>query len=153
MKLNQAKNFFQSGTSPSGHDGGGRGRSRQQRTRFSRFLAVFAQLTLLGLLILSVAAGCSGSSSGTPYGAGISGARVDMIDTEFDPVTITIKVGESVTWVNQDPVSHDAVAGDGSWKTDILGEGDSATITFNTPGTYPYICTLHAGMKGTVIGR
>lgn len=116
-------------------------------------MAVFAQLTLLGLLILSVAAGCSGSSSGTPYGAGISGARVDMIDTEFDPVTITIKVGESVTWVNQDPVSHDAVAGDGSWKTDILGEGDSATITFNTPGTYPYICTLHAGMKGTVIGR
>jgi len=76
-----------------------------------------------------------------------------MVDSSFEPETVTVKVGQSVTWVNEDSVSHDATADDGSWRTEISNQGGSVTLMFDTPGIYPYICTLHPAMKGTVIGE
>ena len=69
----------------------------------------------------------------------------------FSPATIHIKVGGKVTWTNQDQVAHTATADGGSFDTKLISQGKSATVTFDKAGTYPYHCTPHPNMKGTVI--
>lgn len=69
----------------------------------------------------------------------------------FVPDTLTVKVGDTVTWINDESVSHNAVADDESWGTDTFGQGGTGSITFDSPGTNPYWCTLHASMRGTII--
>jgi len=76
-------------------------------------------------------------------------AQVDMSGTAFSPQTVTIAVGKSVRWTNKDPVQHN-VTGE-SFGTGNLDPNESATVQFNTAGTFEYECTLHAGMTGTVV--
>jgi len=124
---------------------------RRQRRRRLRALSVLIP-ALLAVLVAVV--GCTESGAApqpTESVAGGGAVQVAMVDKEFDPETVTIPVGGSITWVNQDTVSHNAVADDGSWATDLFGGGNSTTLTFDTPGTYSYSCTPHPNMTGTVI--
>ena len=68
----------------------------------------------------------------------------------FDPKTIEIEAGQTVTWRNDDNFTHTVrVDGQDDHK---VGQGDSLSITFETPGTYQYVCTLHRlDMEGEVI--
>ncbi len=108
------------------------------------------------LVALVVVVGCSGSDADvgatTTSGSADEGSLVvRMVDSSYQPQTLTIKAGDTVTWVNQDSASHNAVADDDSWRTDVFGQDGSGSVTFDTPGAYPYICTLHVAMKGTII--
>jgi len=78
-------------------------------------------------------------------------AQIMITNFKFDPETITIKAGSTLTWTNQDSVAHTVVAQDGSWKSDNLAKGASFSYTFDKPGTYAYICSIHPTMKGTII--
>lgn len=70
----------------------------------------------------------------------------------FNPSTITIKVGESVKWVNEDSVVHTVSSDSGSeLDSGDLSPGEEYSHTFTTPGTYAYHCNIHISMKGTVI--
>ena len=69
----------------------------------------------------------------------------------FSPGTVTIGVGDTVTWTNSDAQAHTAT-GDG-WNTGDLGNGDAGSITFRTAGTFPYMCGIHPAMRGTVVVR
>jgi plastocyanin len=69
----------------------------------------------------------------------------------FAPPTVTVEVGDTVTWTNQDSVAHTATATDGSWDTGDIAQGASASITFSTAGTFTYLCTPHPTMTGTVV--
>ena len=73
---------------------------------------------------------------------------VRMLDFSFSPATITVNVGESVTWVNAGEEPHNAV-GD-AFSTALLDAGKSASKSFSSAGTFSYICTVHPQMKGTV---
>ena len=77
--------------------------------------------------------------------------KINISGFAFDPATITIKVGQTVTWTNQDSVVHTVVASDNSWSSDSLETGASFSHTFDTAGTFTYICGVHPSMKGTVI--
>jgi plastocyanin len=68
----------------------------------------------------------------------------------FDPATVTVNVGDSVTWTNQDSTAHTATAGDGSFDTGSIGAGQTATVTFDSAGTFAYVCSIHPQMAGTV---
>ena len=68
----------------------------------------------------------------------------------FSPGSLTIAVGDTVTWTNSDAQAHTATADDGSWDTGSLGNGASGTITFSTAGTFAYLCSIHPQMTGTV---
>jgi len=68
----------------------------------------------------------------------------------FDPATLTIKVGTTVTWTNQDTAVHNVKADDNSWGSNDLNKGDTFSFTFNQAGTYTYRCGFHANMKGTI---
>ena len=80
-----------------------------------------------------------------------SDTTVTIADFQFTPATITIHVGDTVTWVNHGPSAHTATANDGSFNTGVLPKGHSASHTFTKAGTFAYICTIHPFMHGTVV--
>jgi plastocyanin len=75
---------------------------------------------------------------------------VTIKDFKFAPASISVSVGDSITWTNQDVAPHTATANDGSFDTGNLSKGKSGSITFSKAGTFAYICSIHPSMKGTV---
>ena len=94
-----------------------------------------------------VAAGCGGTGTSEP----VATTKVSMAKSyRFDPKTIEIKAGDTVTWTNNDNFTH-TVKVDGM-DDHKVGRGDSVSIKFDKAGTYHYVCTLHSkDMHGTVI--
>jgi len=76
---------------------------------------------------------------------------VTISDFKFTPASITIHVGDTVTWTNNGPSAHTATANDGSFNTGVLQKGHSASQTFTTAGTFTYICQIHPFMHGTIV--
>src|SRR4051812_19358496 len=76
---------------------------------------------------------------------------VTIKDFSFGPSSITVHVGDTVTWVNNGPTDHTATASNGSFDTGTLKKGQSASHTFSSAGTVSYICSIHPFMKGTVV--
>ena len=74
-----------------------------------------------------------------------------IADFSFTPASITIHVGDTVTWVNNGPSAHTATANNGAFNTGVLQKGHSASHTFTKAGTYSYICSIHPFMHGTVV--
>lgn len=87
------------------------------------------------------------STTSTPTAAN----SVQITNMSFAPATLTVKVGDTVTWTNQDSVSHSATAGDATFNTGLLSQGKSGTVTFTKAGTYAYHCSAHPSMTGTII--
>ena len=69
----------------------------------------------------------------------------------FSPESITVKVGDSVTWTNQDGTTHTVTSSDGSFGSKNLDQGQTFTATFDKAGTFAYICSIHSFMTGTVV--
>jgi plastocyanin len=78
---------------------------------------------------------------------------VRIVDFAYAPRTISIVVGDRVTWVNRDAVEHSATARNGSFDTGLLDEGEARTVRFTQVGRYRYVCTPHPSMTGTVVVR
>ena len=87
----------------------------------------------------------------TPAAAPKGSASVSMIDFAFSPATVTINVGDSVTWTNNGQEDHTATGN--SFDTGTVQPGGSRTIAFQNAGTFPYVCVFHAGQRGTVLVR
>lgn len=93
-------------------------------------------------------------AAATPAGAtpaGTSDTEVTIQDFAFDPPEIEVAVGTTVTWTNQDGVAHTATGVDGVFDTGTLLEGESGSHTFDTTGTFRYVCIFHADMEGSVV--
>jgi len=71
----------------------------------------------------------------------------------FQPQQLEVDAGTTVTWVNKDPVAHDADSSDGLWDSPYLEEGQSTSHTFSEPGKYLYFCSIHPYMQGIVTVR
>ena len=122
-----------------------------------RILGAVLVATIL-VLALAVVAGCGSSGgtsgetggSGSPGGSSAGGATVVAKGFAFSPASVSIKVGESVTWTNEDSATH-TVTGDGGIDSGSLANGQSYTKTFDTAGTFAYKCTIHPSMTGEVV--
>ena len=68
----------------------------------------------------------------------------------FDPATVRIVRGDTVTWTNDDMFDHNVIAADESFASDDLGNGDTFSHVFATAGDFSYICSIHPYMTGTV---
>jgi plastocyanin len=75
---------------------------------------------------------------------------VAMRDYKFVPKEITVDVGDTVTWTNEDSADHNAIAEDDSFRTPTFGEGETASVTIEKAGSFPYFCSLHANMEGRI---
>jgi len=105
--------------------------------RLSRALAVMISLAAASLVaVASVAAADAG---------------VTIAGFAFDPGTVTVSVGDTVTWTNRDRASHTATADDGSFDAGGIATDQAKSITFSTAGTFAYHCNVHPDMKGRVV--
>jgi plastocyanin len=113
----------------------------------------------LVVVAISTLMACGGDGGTTIEGEDVV---VQMFDNRYEYTEVRVPVGGSVTWLGAGRNPHNAVAADGSWSTeDDFGsleqlEGDEAVLTYDTPGTYDFFCTLHgneegAGMAGVLI--
>ncbi len=75
---------------------------------------------------------------------------VSIKNFAFDPQTITIKTGTTVTWTNDDSVLH-TVTSDGNFDSGTLDKDETFSYTFDEEGTFSYICTIHPRMTGKII--
>jgi plastocyanin len=85
-----------------------------------------------------------------PPAAPVATDKVKIDNFFFTPATITVPVGATVTWTNQDDIPHLVVAKDHAFRSPPLDTGDSFTHVFAQAGEYPYFCGLHPKMVGTV---
>jgi plastocyanin len=73
------------------------------------------------------------------------------------PAELTVPAGTNVTWTNQDDILHTATSGatpgmgDGKFDGQMDGPGKSFSHVFDKPGRYPYFCSRHTSMTGTVV--
>ncbi|MDO8518029.1 MAG: cupredoxin family copper-binding protein [bacterium] len=75
---------------------------------------------------------------------------VEIANMAFPSSTITVRPGTKVTWVNKDVARHNVLADDGSFKTELIGRGESVSVTFQKEGAFSYYCGPHPFMKGVV---
>lgn len=69
---------------------------------------------------------------------------------KFTPADITIKAGDSITWVNEDRPRHSVTDLNGAFDTGLLANGESAMLTFDSAGQFGYRCKPHGNMRGTI---
>jgi plastocyanin len=85
-------------------------------------------------------------------GAARAAAQVTIQTLKYSPGTIEIKRGETVEWQNSDLTPHTVTSQTGNELNSGSVEPDATwSHTFSQPGTFPYYCTFHTEMKGTVI--
>jgi plastocyanin len=70
----------------------------------------------------------------------------------YNPGTLVIPAGATVTWVNEDDVPHTAVASDfKAFRSKPMDTDDKFSFTFNTPGAFPYFCSIHPHMTAKIV--
>jgi plastocyanin len=80
-------------------------------------------------------------------------AEVKIDNFSFAPATLTVAVGTAVTWTNRDDIPHTVVSTDDprAFKSKVLDTDEKFSYTFTKAGTFPYFCSVHPKMTGTVV--
>jgi plastocyanin len=82
---------------------------------------------------------------------GGGGAEVSLDGIAFNPSDVSVGVGDTVTWTNNESVEHDVTADSfSSGDPGGMMSGDTFEHTFEEAGSFDYVCTVHPGMEGTV---
>jgi plastocyanin len=77
---------------------------------------------------------------------------IEIKDFAFNPQTITVKSGQTITWINRDEEPHTVVSVEKQFKkSSALDTDQSFTITAGAPGSYTYFCSVHPKMTGTIV--
>jgi plastocyanin len=110
----------------------------------------------LGLLLALAAGACSSSSpktGGTTTVGGSGQAAITASESlKFSPDTLTVSVGQTVTWKNGGSIGHTVTFDSGPAFSQPLNPSATVTRTFTTEGTFPYHCSIHGpSMHGTII--
>ena len=106
----------------------------------SRRLAGFAAAVL-------AAAGCADAGTGTKVHS------VAIRAFRYAPAAVTVAVGDTVVWINEDVVPHTATAAARAWDTGSIGGKESGRVAIDRAGTHSYVCTFHPDMKAEVVAR
>jgi plastocyanin len=123
-------------------------------TRRARSIRRVAVVSVFGaaLALASCSSGASSTTTSTRAGSGSGGGTAITIKNfAFSPASITVAPGATVTVTNSDSVAHTLTSKSGGFDTGDIQAGQSKTFTApNNSGSYPYICTIHQYMAGTL---
>ena len=111
--------------------------------------------------VLAYAVGCGGGGAATqapasaPAGgitcnSSVTEASVNIADFTYSPNSVTVAPTQTVTWANEDGTAH-TVTFDSGPDCGNVAAGASLAANFGSAGTFPYHCTIHPSMKGTVV--
>ena len=88
--------------------------------------------------------------SALPGAARAAQLEVKIDNFTFGPQKLSVKVGDTVTWVNEDDIPHTVVS-TGHFRSKALDTDDKYSFTFTAPGTFEYFCGLHPHMQGSIV--
>jgi amicyanin len=77
--------------------------------------------------------------------------QVKIDNFTFSPAKLSVKVGDTVTWMNEDDIPHTVRAKAGEFKSKTLDTEDHFAFTFTKAGSYDYFCSLHPHMTGLIV--
>ncbi len=103
-------------------------------------------LTALGMVIVGAMEAYVPSVTAAP-----DAARIAVKDFMFNPATLTVKAGSTVTWSNMDDEPHTVVSDTGMFKSGGMDTNESFSFKFDRPGIYHFTCSIHPRMVGTII--
>ncbi len=81
----------------------------------------------------------------------VAAGNVIIKGNAFTPATLNAKVGDKITWTNNDSYAHTVTSDAGEFDSANMSPGQSFSFTFTSPGTYKYHCSLHTFMTAKVI--
>jgi plastocyanin len=127
----------------------------KMRSNFINAVGLFILLAVSSLMLTQFS-GCSKSGNSynnTPNGPGGPGTdEVWIQGSAYDPTSITVSQGTSITWTNKDGVTHTVTSDTPNlFDSPNLGTNGTYSHTFTSAGTFTYHCNFHANMHGTVI--
>jgi len=134
--------------------------------KFTRAGAVIGGVALCGLLLSACSGGGAAQAAdtapasttasvpadlGMPAAASSSGSSVLIDKYMFGPDKLTVPVGTTVTWTNNDADQHTVLAKDDTFRSGSLAKGQSFSFKFDRAGSYDYRCSIHPFMVATVV--
>lgn len=131
-------------------------------------IIMYLLLVVALLIIVFPLAGCagSGSTAGTTVKKTTAAPAVETTASvtttaakneisikgnAFNPDNLSIKVGDTVTWINNDSYAHTVTALKGEFESGNMASGAKFSFTFDKEGTYDYICGIHTFMTGKIV--
>jgi plastocyanin len=120
--------------------------------KMKRLFAGYYLVTILLIAgAISLCSSCKKDKKDSTDNSTPGANAVWMKNTAFTPQSITVPVNTTVTWTNKDGITHTVTSTTGLFDSGNIGNGGTFTYQFTTAGTYPYRCTIHSGMSGTVV--
>jgi plastocyanin len=110
------------------------------------WLAIFAMPAIAAMLMLVASPSAKANDQSSA-----ASAEVKIDNFVFGPQTVTVPVGTTVTWTNHDDIPHTVVSTEGVFKSKVRDTDEKFSYTFTKAGTYPYYCSVHPKMTGTVV--
>jgi plastocyanin len=132
----------------------------QEATMPRPITLLLVSASLLGATALAACGGNSSSSTAAVPAktaaapaktAAASATTAKIAGFAFAPKQLKVKVGQSITWTNEDSAAHTVSAQSGAgFDSGAIAQGASYTWKATKPGTVSYICTIHPSMTGTI---
>ncbi|HLH73845.1 MAG TPA: cupredoxin family copper-binding protein [Chloroflexota bacterium] len=137
--------------------------------RFNWAIIHRERLAALGVGLAILVAGCGGAQATamptampmptptTAQSAAVLNAtpvattKVNIQNFAFSPAVITVPVGATVTWTNDDIEQHTVTARDTSYSSDAIANHQTYSVTYSKVGTYEYFCEIHPTMVGKIV--
>jgi plastocyanin len=108
-----------------------------------------ASIAAVIIAIVVLSGGTPGVTANDQPSAANTEIKIDNFS--FEPQTLTVPVGATVTWTNRDDIPHTVVSTDGVFKSKVQDTDEKFSYTFTKAGTYPYFCSVHPKMTGKVV--
>ena len=103
-------------------------------------------MLLAAILFISCSKSYNSGSNSAPAAASVS-----IKNMAFNPASLSLTAGATVTWTNSDTTIHTVTADDGSFNSGNIAIGATYSRVFNTAGIVSYHCTIHPEMTGKVV--
>ena len=108
-------------------------------------------MTLTRILALGAMARLVAAAIAVASPARAATIEVKIDNFTFNPQQITVKAGDTVTWVNHDDIPHTVTSKTMAFRSKAMDTDDKFSFTFATPGRFDYFCSLHPHMTGTIV--
>jgi plastocyanin len=122
----------------------------------NKFISSIKIAPVFFLFIIILFSGCSKNDNPASPVSNPATNEILMQNIAFSPASKTVSVGTTIKWTNKDNTTHDVISGtrgnpSGVFNSGDIGPNGEFTFTFDQAGNFPYFCSHHAGMNGTII--
>jgi plastocyanin len=105
------------------------------------------------MIVVALVSTGSGAVEANAQQAPAKNVEITIDNFSFAPGTFTVAVGTTVTWINHDDIPHTVVSTDGVFKSKVMDTDEKFSYTFTKAGSYPYFCSVHPKMTGTIVAQ